>query len=185
MRIAKDLDGTTAATEVHMLEFHNARYGTNLRREDIYDLQDIWRIWGGTLQDMFRKFEEFYHSQYFDQIKPVDGAVEAAEELSKYVQFTVTARPAFMLPKTYLFHDQYFKKTHSGLYLANYEANLPKSRVLAETKADYIIEDTLQFAEDCAHYCPVFLLDTPWNQGPLKPNITRVKSWKEIVRILK
>lgn len=31
---------------------------------------------------------------------------------------------------------------------------------------------------------PVLLFDAPWNQGEMKPPITRVHSWDEIVEIL-
>jgi uncharacterized HAD superfamily protein len=61
-----------------------------------------------------------------------------------------------------------------------------KAFVCCELNVDLMIEDSLYHSLECAKRgVKVFLLDKPWNQGSLAENVTRVKSWNEILEKIK
>ncbi len=57
-----------------------------------------------------------------------------------------------------------------------------KREAAATLRVDAFVEDERRTAEALATLpLTVFLLDRPWNQGPLLPGLTRVRDWAEIL----
>lgn len=61
-----------------------------------------------------------------------------------------------------------------------------KSEICVGKKIKLMIEDASHHALDCANLgINVILFDKPWNKNVTHKNITRVKSWKEVLEIIK
>ena len=85
--------------------------------------------------------------------------------------------------------NKHFPDLFKEIYFINYfhgaGKKRTKSEVCKELGIEIFIDDSLYHANDISSIgTPVLLLNTPWNQGEVKPPITRVYSWKEIVEKL-
>jgi uncharacterized HAD superfamily protein len=61
-----------------------------------------------------------------------------------------------------------------------------KPRVVRERQLDLLIEDERHVAAATARVpAPVLLFDRPWNQGKLPQGVTRVRSWDDVLRVVK
>jgi len=62
-----------------------------------------------------------------------------------------------------------------------------KSDLCLKLGVEVLVDDCLEFAEECADKgIKVLLLDSPWNQTDSLPkNVKRMKNWDEIVAHIK
>ncbi len=104
----------------------------------------------------------------------------------------ITSRPYKIHDQTLSWLDRYFPDKFEEIHFTNdwvmgKNARKRKKDVCLEYKIDIMIEDSLAYANECAEKnINVILIDTPWNQsGEINKNIKRVKSWKNIVDLLK
>jgi uncharacterized HAD superfamily protein len=140
---------------------------------------------------MQQKMHLFFNSDYFRNMKPVEGAVETIGQLSqKNGLFIVTSRYKIIKEKTYEQVDGHFKGIRGICFTKNNYTNngwnMTKAEACSMLEADVLIEDSLEYARDCAaHGFRVLLFDEPWNRAKRLPKkITRVKSWQEILQVL-
>lgn len=191
MKIGIDIDEVLAVLIPELTDFYNKRHGKNLRHVDqyTYRLEEFWNCeWEVANQVVL----DFYDSKYFDQLKVVSGAKSAIKKLSKnYDLFAITSRPDFVGTRTRKWFDRNFPNLFKEIYFTNQHipdgANKKlKSQVCIELGVNTMIDDNFDYALDCANNgIPVLMVDAPWNQGVILPeNITRVKGWKEITKIL-
>lgn len=98
----------------------------------------------------------------------------------------VTARHFMLRFATGLWLYQNYRDIFSSIEFANFftRFSTKKSVICQKIWAEYIIEDNLDNAIDCAKaWIKVYLLDKPWNQDYDKKKhkwIVKVKSWSEI-----
>jgi len=61
-----------------------------------------------------------------------------------------------------------------------------KSEICKELRIDFLVEDSLEYARECAkNGTKVFLFNAPWNQTDNLPdNIIRINSWNKIIKYL-
>ena len=85
-----------------------------------------------------------------------------------------------------------FPNTFSRIYFAyNHfiqgEDKKTKEEICFDLNVDILIEDNLEHAKNCASKgIKVLLFDAPWNKSESLPKeITRVKSWDEIIYFIK
>ena len=88
MKIGIDLDDVLGQTMASIMQFHNGTYGTHLEMKDMKGY-DLWKVWGGTKEDMREKLLAFHRSHYGRNIVPVEGAQKACEELKKDKRFSL------------------------------------------------------------------------------------------------
>lgn len=169
-------------------EFHDEKYGTNLKEMDITDfyLRNLIEI---TPQEELKRVTEYYSTKYFKNTKPVAGAVEAVKELAKNNNlYLITSRPDFVEKATKEWINKYFPNCFKEVVLANhfFGGNKKKSEVCVEKKIDYMIEDIADYANDCATVCKKsFLIKRPWNvDRKILDNVVRVENWEEIKRAI-
>lgn len=173
------------------LAIYNRRfYGTTYCREDItsYKLNSMW---GCTPDEAIQRVIDFYQSDEHQNLLPVEGAVEAIERLSKNNDLVIiTARPENVRGLTIeLVHKHFPKVFGEPHFLGHFDGDQThrktKGEVCRELGVEVFIEDALSNALSVSSEgIPVLLFDTPWNQGELPPNTTRVFSWSEILKIL-
>ncbi len=127
----------------------------------------------------------------FADLPPVDGCIEALDDLSNHDLVVVTARIKKWAPQTY----SWLRKNAPGIFYSAYfiddvnghsEGKQFKAEKCSDIGADVMVEDNLDYAVSCAEKgVKVYLLDNFWNQGSLVKGVERVFSWKEIVDKIK
>lgn len=187
MKIGVDLDEVLSHSMPELIAFHNNTYGTKLKTED-FTSYHFDKVWGGTLAEAIDKVEIFHKTQYFKNIKPMEGAKEVLEKIKKNNElFVITARRDNIRKETEEWINKYFPNIFSKIYFTDEFSHAStksttKKIICDNLDIDIFIEDNINYAFECAGpNRKVFLIDRPWNQTVTLPqNIMRVHSWKEI-----
>jgi 5'(3')-deoxyribonucleotidase len=195
LTIAFDLDDVLADFISAFLEWHNQRYNTNICIEDVvdYDLTKSLKL-KNELQARNR-VHEFFQSDEYIQIKPVEGAVEGIAELSKiYNLIIITSRPynsdsVSVEELTLEWIHTYFGDSFSGIYFTN-QYNIDtnpgdittKNELCRENNVVLLVEDALHHVKNCLHILcyGAILYARPWNTSGLS-GTPRVESWQELL----
>ena len=190
MIIGVDIDDVLADLGQFLVSFHNDTYGTSLTRDDHTDYS-LYRIWDVTPEEAIKRVREFFESACFDDVTPMEGAVEGVSRLKAggHEMVVITSRPSYISGKTMAWIEKYFPDCFNGVYFAGHyvtKDNVKKTSFCTGLGVDVMLEDCLQIALELATAkISVFLLDAPWNQsGGLPAEITRVYSWKEMVALI-
>jgi len=190
MKIGIDLDEVLADFLSSLIKFHNDKYGTSYSRDQFHSYR-VYEIWGGTLDKAISEIHEFYNTEYFDNIAPIPGSLENIEILSKNHELVIiTSRQNDISEKTNNWINNHFQNKFSEVFFADHNAWIGKraykSEICKKHGMDFMIEDYLEFAAECAKSVKkVLLLDSPWNKMESLPdNILRVYSWNEITNKL-
>jgi hypothetical protein len=188
MDIGIDIDNVLADTIPSFLHFLDYEYGIHIRKPDITQFEFSYLI-GRRPDEVLNLFNEFFRSDYSNNIKPVEGSVEAVSQLNKCHQVSViTARSPEFMEKTAEWLDRHYSG-FKGLYSASSYgldgAEKKKSEVCADLGIKMMIDDALHTAEDCSQNgIHALLYDCPWNQAELADGIVRVYSWQDILKKL-
>ena len=188
MLLGVDMDEVLADFINSFLAFHNKKYNTDIRRNDAktYYLTDIL---GEDIDNIMKKMHLFYNTHDFKNMALISGSKESITQLSKNHEMAViTARPTLVKNDTEKWLNLHFPNKFSSLSFANRfvrenEDKQNKSEICKSLGVELMIEDSLEYATDCANAgIAVLMLDCPWNQtNDLPINIKRVFSWKEIL----
>jgi uncharacterized HAD superfamily protein len=188
--IGVDMDDVIFSFNDSLHAYHNAKYGTSVKREDItsYNLEDVWKC---TSKEVDDKLTEFFSTKEHDKAVIIPGSFEALAKLKKVNDLhVITSRGDWSEDITLRWIDKNFPEHFKSVSLTNQSLGSPgkrrsKAEVCRELKVDVMIEDSLSQAKEIsAVVSRVFLLDCPWNQGDVPENVTRVFSWGEIVKNL-
>jgi 5'(3')-deoxyribonucleotidase len=191
MKIGVDLDDVLGEFVPNILKFDREVYGSDFDLHSFakHRVSSLFELLAPDIDGSLKKLYHFYDSKYFDLVSPVDGARQGVEELiSKGHELVViTSRPASIQQKTERWLDENFPGLFSDLFMADKalgNQGPDKPTVCKNLGIGVIIDDFLPFAYECAEKeIDVLLFDSAWNQQLKKHNkITRVKSWKEIVK---
>jgi hypothetical protein len=186
-----DLDDVILDFNESLQAFHNSRFGTSVRREDVVTY-DIEKIWGCSAEEASRRIFDFCRSDEHSMASPVSGAFEGVRHLGKSHELNViSSRGDQVKDPTLRWIRKHFDGHFASIVLTNQYFGLPekvrsKADVCRELGVGVMIEDSMSQAKEiAASGCRVLLLDCPWNQGDLPENVTRIYSWKEIVAHLR
>lgn len=187
-KLAVDMDEVLAHFLPAFIEFHNEKYGTNVSKKDFFSYE-FWTIFNESPTESIQKVYDFHKTDYFKNIAPISEAQKAISKLKqKYELVIITSRQKEVQDQTIEWVEKHFPETFSNIYFTNNNAQntekkQKKSEICNRINIPIIIEDCLEYAEDCAHNKKeVYLLDQPWNQSQKKhPQIHRVYSWDEIL----
>lgn len=190
MKIAIDIDEVLGNFLSEVIAFHNSAYGTDLEIGQFTSYR-FWEIWGGTREQAIDKIYEFKETEYFRGIRPLPGAQKAITELKAANELCiVTSRQNEFIEVTRAWLDRYFPNCFSGVYFTNHyghsESSITKAQICDQIGADLLIDDSLDFALECAVAGrQAILFDYPWNKASRLPEaIRRVSSWDEAVKII-
>lgn len=193
--IAVDLDEVLGSFVEQLCAFHNERYGSCLSVSDFRSYQ-FWQVWGGTREEAQRKVYAFFDSHHFRQIPPIPNAKSALERLKQlgHRLFVVTSRQLVIEEETKRWLDAHYPGLFDGVRFGNHYANqgnpISKPELCRQIGASVIIDDCLEYAQQCAEAeMTVFLFDWdgryPWNkvspESGLHHRIQRITSWDDIV----
>ncbi|MEO6508988.1 MAG: hypothetical protein ABIO02_03470 [Patescibacteria group bacterium] len=193
MIIAVDIDSVLADLVPNMNDYYNEKFHTEYTIDHYinYDLSQVWKE--QKRENIVNVLMDFFDSPQMDTLKPMSGAVEAVSYLKKNnTLFVITARPYSVEDKTLRWLNTYFPGMFDGIHhtnqlLHNTEKHINKSDVCSQIKADIMIEDNIDYAEDCAG-CGIttFLLEQGWNRDRVvHQDIIRVKDWNELLDVFK
>lgn len=186
MKIGIDLDDVLGQFIPALIEFHNNKYGTDIKFEK-FNSYKFWEVWGGNMEEAIQKVYDFHKTPYFKNIKTIDGAEEVLNRLKENNElYIVTSRQEDVIKETEEWVDKNFPKIFKKIYFTNQYSRsgieTTKQKVCDDLDMDILIEDNLKYAEECSRPDrKIFLFDKPWNQSEkLPPNVKRIYSWKEI-----
>jgi len=179
--IGVDLDDVLLDFNGAFIEFHNTNYGTNQKRENVtsFYLEKVWNI---SIEEIYKRLNDFYHSDHHKNAKPVEGAIEGIRELSKHHTIhIITASPEEMRKEISDWLQTHFQDHIHAIHFVRktaFDTNIINKKIICqELGIEIFIDDALHNAEDVSSLgIPVLLLDTPWNQGEVKSPIVRVFS---------
>jgi uncharacterized HAD superfamily protein len=192
MRIGIDVDEVLAETIVSILEHHNEKYKTNFSKEDVL-VYELWKTWGGTREESSKKVDEYFESEKFSSLLPIEEAKEVIKSLGKnHELFVVTSRPNMVQKQTIEWLEQHFPSTFKKVLFTNHwDKNSPnklitKAELCEKEKIEIMIEDNSSYASECAKVCKkVILMDQPWNRkDTFLKNVIRIHSWKEAEAVI-
>ena len=188
MIIGFDLDDVLLNFNDALHPYHNSRYGTSYQIENITSF-DLAKLWGVSEEEKNKRVLDFYSSPEHWDAEPVAGAVKGIKNLKQYHNLSIiTAKPEELKDKTLEWLNKHFPKMFDGIHFVNHYGSgqrRGKGEVCNELAMEIFVDDSLDNVKDVANCgIPVLLFDAPWNQGEVKPPITRVHSWDEIVKIL-
>jgi uncharacterized protein len=186
MKIGIDMDEVIANQMQKLCEFYNLKKG-KLYSEKDFHTYNWWEVWGISREEAENIDKEFKNSELFNKIEPVEGAIDTITLLSKTNKlFIITSRPEKITEKTKEWVLRYLGGNidiiHSGDFWGKKKSKL---EICRELGVELMIEDHIKYSKECAENgVKVILIDKPWNKDLNHDNITRVKSWKEILEVI-
>jgi len=194
--IVVDIDDVLLEFTKSLNNFYNKRYETNFSFED-YCVYNFSKIWNVSETEATKRVFDFFDSEDFRKIEPLEGSTDAIKELfnQSYFLINATSRHAMLREKTKESIEKYFQGMFSKLHTNKYFTKpglflLDKSKICHENDASFIVEDNLETAIRCAEKgIEVILFDKPWNQSFKEENkIKRVgknkNHWKEALEYI-
>jgi 5'(3')-deoxyribonucleotidase len=191
MRIGVDLDEVLAQAVPNVIMWHNKYYGTNHDVMDKPPSYGMFNIWGGSPKEAKDKILIWCNSPEISNADIVFGAVAGINGLKiNNDLIVITARPKSADARTEAWLNKHFPNIFKSI-IHNEDWNGsgvfgPKVSACKRAQIDVLIDDSIETARNCAAAgIPVLLFDYPWNQSDdLPENVTRVKTWEEIVAII-
>jgi uncharacterized HAD superfamily protein len=188
MIIGVDLDDTLAESLSAFLEFYKEKYGKIMKLEDFtaYTLNEII---GMPRQDEEKLLEEFDNSDYFINLRPLQGAVESINKLKQeHKIIIITSRPGKFREKT----EEWIKKNFPGIdkiifIREEYQSVCKeKGQICKEAGVDLFIDDHINNILNCTKFgINTILINYPWNRSAeINERIKRADSWEEIMGLI-
>ena len=194
--LAVDFDEVCVGYLPAFIAFNNARYGTNLKLEDFTSYM-FWEVPGcklATREDATARVYEFHDSDFFGTVQPIPGALAGLRELARWYELhVVTSRQNDIAQRTLECIDKYFPGVFSGVHFGNHfgtsGTKVSKPEMCARIGAVALVDDSLDYAKQCAKAGVRTLLfgDYNWNRSNDQldsPLIVRVADWNAVGREL-
>jgi 5'(3')-deoxyribonucleotidase len=185
--LAIDCDDVLLHYVPAVAEWHNQVYGTQLSLSDFTSFQ-FSQVWGGDSASTLDKVNLFSTTEEYKQLKCIEGAKSALEQLHQHVDLIViTAR----FPDRAQITQQWLDSNFPGLITKVYYT-FDKASVCEQLNAYAIIDDSASNIAKCQHVVQKAILfdheqSYLWNKDTcnLDPNkFVRAHSWQEVVNIL-
>jgi len=189
MKIAIDIDEVVVEFVRGCIKILNKR-GIPVEYEKTYSY-DFKESFSMTKKEEMDLINEFFESEYFENIELVKGAKEGIGKLEKKNElFFLTSRPLSIKDKTNKFIKKHFPNSNINLIFSgdfHRDNGKTKAEICRELKIPIIIEDNKNYALECAKSgVRAFLIAKPWNvDAENHSNIIKVNSWSEILDNLK
>ncbi len=186
-KVGIDLDDVVFNFCAGLCAYHNKTYGTNRRRRDNKNYI-VGEMFACGEAEGHKRVYDYYHSPEHGRLRLLCGALQGLKTLAeKRVPIAITARPKAVQHIT----EQLIARRCPGIFtefhfLGHHHTSAPskksKGDICLEHDVEFMVEDALHNAESVGkNGIRVFLFDTPWNQGALPLNTTRVFGWKDLL----
>lgn len=191
-RIGLDFDDVLIASADHTVELYNARYGTELTRDDWYDDPDIvdpWKV--ETFKDVVERVVQIQQQDDFLSVEPLKEAQRVLKRLKAigHELVVITGRPEQLRSSTLALLDKYYGDVFktSDLYFTNHFAHngtrVHKGDIAKELNLTHFVDDVIQHANNVSSAgvrTILFSNDYKWNQGEVDEGVVRLNGWREI-----
>ena len=180
-RLGIDIDGTVTCPSA-LVPFINRDFNTNLQLEDIqeYDLTKAFDVDPNQFAEWFEQTEhEIYtHSPVHTNVLSILPHWPKCFDLHY-----ITARGENVKDTTL----EWFHKHEIPYDSIHFVGSHDKVDIAKKLQVDAFFEDKYDNAVTIHNILriPVFLFDTPWNQGPLPKGIQRIYNWTDAERAMK
>jgi 5'-nucleotidase len=166
--IGIDVDDVSGNLMTVWLDRYNNDYNDCLLTEDITD----WNVASFTKPECARRMYRYIEDpSIYDDVKPIEGAVDGVRELRSAghrVVFVTAANPLIHMRKLKWLRDNKFKPTEK-----DYVEILDKSLIYADYLLDDKYENVVNFKGKG------YLFDAPWNKK--FEYVNRIYNWKQFL----
>jgi len=188
--IAVDLDEVLSPLHDLVFAHHNAVYGTDYPIHDPSGKYYLQEYSQENDSGVLQKLKRFVKTEEFKAVKPLKNAVAVISGMREdYDLVIITSRQDFYYDVTRAWLKEHFPKVFKEVMFTQYRGkkgvDIPKSAICKQLGANYIIEDNLQHAFECAEagIHTVLFSDYPWNQADRLPaDVVRCKDWLAVKR---
>ena len=193
MNIAIDIDSVLSDSHTSFIQYYNRVKHKTIQAKDLYTF-NIPEVLGLTPQETQQLVADWMSTDDFKNIALIEGAVDGVTYLhQKNRLIAVTARPPDVESVTKEWLDKHFPDMFQDVIFTNTDSyirkagSLKKSDVCKEYQVTLIIEDQVEFANDCVENgIDTFLLEMPWNTGSnVNANVMRVQNWQDLIQKFK
>lgn len=169
MTIGIDIDEVMADFMIELIDFHNHHYDCQGTVDD-HHTYSYANVWGCSYDETIKRIFEFYHSPWFDRIKPTAGSQRAIKKLAKSHDLQIiTSRSESIKDKTLRWVEEHFPHLFSKVHFTNQFAEKKEARsvitklaVCQAEQIELVVDDSLETALRCAKGdVRVLLLDMP------------------------
>lgn len=192
MVLSFDLDDVLVSFQDGWIEF-NKKYNVELVYEDYTDF-DYSMIMKIPMEEVFRRIFEFYETDIFRNLKPVEGAQDTIQQLSKkHTLYVLTSRTPEIRKESETWLAEHFPGMFKEVLYTGQISRGGFDKKIG--KVDLCLEHGVTFHVDDApmHVPPlvekgikVAVLETPWNRASVfdSPLITRIQKMPELLQLL-
>ncbi len=176
LRIGIDIDGTVTDPG-SIVPMMNDSFGKNLRYEQctVYNLATVYNI----TDEQFMHWLDEHGERLYDQA-PVHGIADTVlrDLYLDHRLIYISAREARHMDVTVKWFERFQIPFHEIELIGSHD----KVGAAQKWQVDVFLEDRLENALQLSEALkiPVFLFDTPYNQGTLPSLVHRVHSWEEV-----
>ena len=178
--VGVDLDGVVADIVTQLVRFSRSKYDLQLMPSEFRseNIETCTPIRAHQLRTLFRE------PSFFQSMRAVQGARQLLVQLDEagYKVHIVTDR--FWYPEIHDDTREWLSNRMIRVASVVFAAKTEKQAVARNLGLEWFIEDQRSNANLLSEVCRVLLIDKPYNQGALEPNVLRVKSLKKAVDIL-
>lgn len=175
-----DLDGVVADIVTQLVRFSRSKYDLRLVPSEFRseNIETCTPIRTHQLQTLFRE------PSFFQSMRAVQGARQLLVDLgeSGYRVHIVTDR--FWYPEIHEDTREWLSNRLIRVASVVFATKTEKQAVARDLGLGWFIEDQRSNANLLSEVCRVLLIDKPYNQGTLEPNVLRVKGLKKAVGML-
>ena len=202
MLIGVDMDDVIFPYNRGFLLFHNANFGTNLRREHFrhFSYKNVLENIGIEINDteVARRIVAYESSVFFRDRDVIPGSKKGLRYLKEKGKdlVIITSRREELADLTEKWVEKHFEDIFRDIYYASRDARIggkSKYEYCFELGVDVLLEDQFENALLCEHAVQkcVYLFDAPWNRpwqrigssnksSKLPAGVIRVKGWNDI-----
>lgn len=181
LTIGIDIDGTVTSPS-SIVPLMNESFGRNLRYEDCfeYNLANVYNI----TDEEFAIWLDQYGERLYDEA-PVHGTADQILRLwhQEHKLVYISAREHRHLDVTLNWFSRYEIPYHEVDLIGSHDKLSSARKWDVDLFLEDRLENALQLSE--ALEIPVFLFDTPYNQGTLPKRIHRVHTWEQVNSMMK
>lgn len=186
-KLGIDFDDVLIDFVTHLTYFHNNKYNTSLKKDDI-TTWDLHTVWGVSEEEAMRRTLEFVVSHDHTNILPMNDAVEVLHRLAEHFELIIiTARDKTVSHTAYNLIEKHFGNIFSSVHFL-YEDGVKKGTkglVCKNLGIDFFVDDSVANIQHTLEAGIIsFLFDAPWNRHWNNSQVRRITSWKEIETIL-
>lgn len=188
--VAVDLDEVLFPLSQELIRRHNARTGAAYTVADFvtYAFSDVW---GHTYAESVDVVYSCIRTLDV-AVAPLEHAIDSLSRLSRHFKLVVvTSRDRQLQPCTQGWLDAHFPGVFSDVVFAgNQHTQLgheSKGEVCTRLKASWIVDDSADFAAECAAagIRAILFGDYPWNRlAEPAPGVQRAEGWPNVVELL-